>query len=163
MTIMNKKMNKKLKIIFSISVLMNMLFIGIIIGNTSKHHWQKPHNQQKKIQQLVKLTKSLPESEQNSFQRRIESMLEKKRKDKQLLVSMRKEVFSILKSEPFNPSLYDNKIKAINELRQIRMMRNSALIRDMAELLPAKDRAKLAKSMMFGKKGRQAQSPPTQK
>ena len=137
-------MNKKIKIIASISILLNVLLIGALTGNVFKITKDNSDRRIYQQQQLNDLLLLLPENTQNEFSNRVKTINDLKTVERQRVRKLKEEIIHVLNAEVFDAESYDLKSLTLIELRQSSMVKNHELIKDIAQLLTRENRKKLA-------------------
>ena len=83
-------MSKKLKIILTVSIILNVLLIGAVIGGVSKAHTDRGYKSQRMEQKLAEILNVLPESKSEEFKQRIDNLMQSKRADRRKLEPLEK-------------------------------------------------------------------------
>jgi uncharacterized membrane protein len=145
-------MNKKMKIFISLSVLLNVLLVGIVIGAATggfaKSHMERGHNASGMEQRLVGILEVLPPEKNKEFSQRISNLKALKRTDKMHMKSARKNVMQVFEQEPFDKIAYQQAVQGLNHLHQAQMEIRVNLMADMAEYLSPKERKQLSRLIM---------------
>jgi uncharacterized membrane protein len=145
-------MNKKMKIFFSLSVLLNVLLLGIAIGTVTggftKSQMRAEHNTSGMAQRLDGLLEALPPEKSKEFSQRISNLKALKRTDRAQMKSARKNVMQVFKQEPFDKVAYQKAVQGLNQLHQAQMEIRMNLMSDMAEYLSPKERRQLSHLIM---------------
>jgi uncharacterized membrane protein len=145
-------MNKKMKIFFSLSVLLNVLLLGIVIGTITggfaKSHMRAEHDAPGMEQRLVGILAVLPPEKSKEFSQRISNLKTLKRTDKNQMKSARKNVMQVFEQEPFDKIAYQKAVQGLNQLHQAQMEIRVNLMADMAEYLSPKERRQLSHLIM---------------
>jgi uncharacterized membrane protein len=145
-------MNKKMTIFISLSVLLNVLLVGIAIGAATggfaKPHMERGHNASGMGQRLVDILEVLPPEKSKGFAQRISNLKALKRTDKTHMRSARKNVMQVFGQEPFDRVAYQQAVQGLNQLHQAQMEIRVNLMADMAEYLSPKERKQLSRLIM---------------
>lgn len=145
-------MNKKMKIFISLSVLLNVLLMGIAIGSATggfaKSHMGLGHNTSGMEQDLVGILEVLPPEKSREFSQRISNLKVLKRTDKAHMKSARKNIMQVFEQEPFDKVAYQKAVQGLNQLHQAQMEIRVNLMADMAEYLSPKERRQLSRLIM---------------
>jgi uncharacterized membrane protein len=136
-------MNKKMKIFISLSVLLNVLLVGIVIG-AATGGFAKSHMEQR----LVGILEVLPPEKNKEFSQRISNLKALKRTDFMHMKSARKNVMQVFEQEPFDKIAYQKAVQGLNHLHQAQMEVRVNLMADMAEYLSPKERKQLSRLIM---------------
>jgi len=130
-------MNKKLKGAFLVSLLINILLVGVLLGKLP-HRFEEGSSYQ---QRMEKTLKELPESVQAQFR---EKMREDGEPMRERIRVAREAAIRILTTELFDESAYDRQVDTINELRVQRSKRMAGIVKEVAKDLPLEQRKVLA-------------------
>ena len=141
-------MRKSTKIIFTLSILLNVVLIGVVVGGAAKqykaHHWHK-----------VKADLS-PESRNivaRNFRAAHRDMADVRGKAQKV----RKDMESIFKAEEFDEAAFDKAVKKMRALKEQMHERKIEAVKELAKSLPQEERkkmaGKLARSMELKKRG----------
>jgi uncharacterized membrane protein len=131
-------MNQKLKWIILLSILLNVLLVGILFG-------QLPHRfdgdgYRKQI--MDQATKKLPESAQGPFRQTLEQM----RAAADLInirFGTRDDTVVIIINDPFDEAAFDRQVKKINDLR----LQMADILKKAAKELPLDQRRALGETL----------------
>jgi len=143
-------MNRTARITFVASIILNVLLIGVLLGQTSRRFDRGAMRQQRLDQAL----KDLPEAEQNRLRERFQKL---RTAADPLFDQIRKaedEAVQLLGKENFDEAAYDRQVSKINELRQNMTQRLSQMIKDLTKDLSASERHRFADLL------RRPQPPP---
>ncbi len=140
-------MSTKIKVIFTISLLINILCIGIFSGHTFKRQWSHGHYKDYHYQKVVALVAELPEQQRGIFQDRLDALKEDNKDKRQKIRSLRSRALDLLKSDTFEPAAYDEITEDIILLKVEMGKSRAALLRDLAEALPDHAREQLLDSL----------------
>ena len=134
-------MNRRLKLLLTVSTLLNLLLIGIIGGQTGHRLiGDEQHT-------MSEIAASLPADKRSV----VLSVLEHSEQDtgelREQLMDARKKAMQILKADPFDKDAYFSQVQRINKLRDQLIQRKAEAIAELApQLLPA-EREKMAELM----------------
>lgn len=150
-------MNKKMKAIFSLSVLLNLLlvgfFLGGVIGGFAKPHFSdsfsdRDHHSIKMKKRLAGIVSALPADKAELFNQRLNELQALKRNDKVQMKSARRNILQVFEQEPFDKVAYKKAVKDLNQLHQRQMDVRVNLMSDVAQYLSPKERRKLSRLIM---------------
>lgn len=145
-------MNKKMKVFISISVLLNVLLIGAVVGKVmggmSNHHGGGHSPSAHIDQRLVKILQVLPVEKREVFEQRFSELKELKRTDRANIKSAKNSIMAAFEKEPFDKIEYQKAVKSLNDVHHIQIEKHNALMADMAEYLSPKERKQLARMIM---------------
>jgi uncharacterized membrane protein len=134
-------MNKKLKITFLISIIANVLLLGIVLGALPQRFEARPSFQDRLKADL----KKLPEPARTRFGESMEKMRKAGEPLREQMQQAREEAIRLLTGEPFDEAAYDKQVSKIQELRQQMGKQMSNNMKEVAKSLPPEQRKELAK------------------
>lgn len=133
-------MSKTLKGVFLVSLLVNILLVGVLLGELPHRAERCEVRQDKKEKTLAQL----PEPAQT----RVREEMERLRKDnepiRERIRAAREEAIRILTAEPFDSVAYDRQVTQISELRGQIAKHMAEGIKEIAKDLPPEQRGILA-------------------
>jgi len=141
-------MNKKMKIFISLSVLLNVLLVGIAIGGFSKPHFDRGHKTSQMEQRLAEILEVLPPAKSSEFKQRILELKALRRADKVTMRSARKNIMQVFENEPFDKDAYQQAVLGLNKLHQRQIEKRVNLMSDVAQYLSPKERKQLSRIIM---------------
>ncbi len=133
-------MNRTARITFVASVILNVLLIGILVGQTPRRLERSALREQRFEQAL----KDLPEAERNRLRERFQKL---RAAADPLFGQIRKaedEVVQLLGKENFDEAAYDSQVSQINELRQNMTRQLSQVVKDATKDLSVSERRRFA-------------------
>lgn len=145
-------MNKKMKAIFTASVLLNIFLIGLTIGGVSRELNHEARIKHKIDRELTEFTEILPEQERAEFRDRFKQLAENNEQIRQQTRVIRKEIAAIFRAEPFDEELFYLKTQEMHDLRGAQMLESSQIIGQMAGYLTLEQRKLLNKKLSMGKR-----------
>jgi uncharacterized membrane protein len=134
-------MNKKLKIAFLVSIIANVLLLGVVLGSLPQRFEGRPSFQDRLKADL----KKLPEPTRTRFRESMDSMRRAGEPLRQEMQQAREEAIRILTGEPFDEAAYDRQVNKIQQLRLQLGKQMSDNMKELAKSLPPEDRKELAK------------------
>jgi uncharacterized membrane protein len=134
-------MNKKLQCTCLASLIVNVLLLGVVLGQLPNRFDQGSSHQQSMEQTL----QELPEPIQAQVRGKIEQMHEAVEPIREQIREARDEAVRTLITEPFDQAAYDRQVDTINDLRMQRSKRMAATFKELAKALPPEQRNVLAK------------------
>jgi uncharacterized membrane protein len=134
-------MNTKLKFACLASLIVNVLLIGVLLGQLPNRFEQGPSRQHSMEQAL----QELPEPIQAQVRGKIEQMHEAVEPIREQIREARDEAVRALITEPFDQATYDRQVDTINDLRMQRSKRMADTFKELAKVLPPEQRNILAK------------------
>ncbi len=133
-------MNRNIKFAFIASLILNVLLIGVLLGQSPRRFGRGALRQQRMDQAL----KDLPESAQTRLRGKFQQLraaagplFEQVRKNEE-------EAVQLLGKEPFDESAYDRQVSKIIEMRAEMTKRLSQVVKDASKDLSAEERARFA-------------------
>ena len=132
-------MNQKLKWIILLSILLNVLLVGILFG-------QLPHRFDRddyRKQILEQATKKLPESSQGPSRQKLEQMRAAADPIRDQIRQARDDTVSIIINDPFDEAAFDRQVKKINDLR----LQMADILKKAAKELPPDQRRALGETL----------------
>jgi uncharacterized membrane protein len=133
-------MNRNIKFAFIASLILNVLLIGVLLGQSPSRFDRGTMRQQRMDQAL----KDLPEAAQTRLREKIqqlhaaaEPLFEQIRKNEEQAVQL-------LGKEPFDESAYDRQVSKITEMRVEITKKLSQVAKDASKDLSADERARFA-------------------
>jgi len=105
-------MSKTVKILFTLSIILNVLFAGVVIGMYS-HGFKMKVSMRQDLEEVIK---EFPPDKQALVTESIESLREKTKATKKEIRVKRKEIVAILSAPDFDPALYDRKVAELHSL-----------------------------------------------
>ncbi|MGH7884899.1 MAG: periplasmic heavy metal sensor [Thermodesulfobacteriota bacterium] len=139
-------MNKKIKFLLIISIILNFLFGGLLIGDISKSYI----NKQSMKSHFEEITKNLPPEKQKNILKKIQKLKSDHWKNKDEIFRKRMEIAEVLKAAEFNEALYDKKVTEMHDLYREKAKNLAESIKELATQFSPEERAVLAE--MFEKK-----------
>src|SRR5688572_18761803 len=133
-------MNKILKLSFLVSIVLNVLLIGMVLGNLPNRFDSGFRPEGRITRDLEKL----PEPVRSRFREKVEQMRESRDAMRDQMSAARNEALRLLAAEPFDETAYDRKVKEIQQFRLQRAQRMSENIKEVAKGLPLEQRKALA-------------------
>src|SRR5258706_1672278 len=133
-------MNRTARITFVASVILNVVLIGVLLGQTPRRFDRGALRQQRLDQAL----KDLPEADQNRLSERMQKL---RAAADPLFGQIRlaeDEAVQLLGKENFDEAAYDNQVNKINALRQNMTRQLSQVVKDSNKDLSAAERRRFA-------------------
>ena len=132
-------MNHKLKWVILVSILLNVLLVGILFGQLPRH-FDRDVYYQRIMEQAVK---KLPISEQAPFREKMDHMRAEAEPIRGQIRETRDETVRIVTTEPFDEAAFDRQVKKINDLR----VQMSAILKKAAKELSLEQRIALGEAL----------------
>ncbi len=130
-------MNKKLQIAFLISIFLNVLLCGVILGGLPQRFYTI-----RSRETFLSSIDKLPEPARTRFRSNLEAF--RKSPLRQQLTEARNEAIRLLAADPFDEAAYDRAVEKVNELRLQMSKRASQDVKDVIKDLPADQRKAVA-------------------
>ncbi len=105
-------MSKKLKIIFFISIVINVLLIGVMIGHFSTRYFTKQYFKR----HFTEIAAGLPPEKQKMLMDAKMELHKESRATKRKIHKIRKEIGQILSAPRFDEQLFDKKVTELHDL-----------------------------------------------
>jgi uncharacterized membrane protein len=132
--------NTKLKFAFLISLLGNVLLVGILLGELP-HRFGEGLSREERMGRAIE---ELPEPLRARFREKMERMREGSEPIREQIREAREEAIRILIAEPFDGTAYDRQVSKIHELHGQRSQRMAEVVKEVAKDLPPEQRQVLA-------------------
>ncbi len=132
-------MNHKTKWITLISLLLNVLLIGILFGRLP-HQFNRSAYYERLVEQAVK---KVPQAEQAAFRQRLDQMRAQAAPIGDEIRKTRDETLRIVTADRFDEAAFDNEVKKINDLR----VRMAGILKQAAKDLPPDQRHALGEAL----------------
>ena len=145
-------MSKTLKILFTASIILNVLLAGVVIG-TFSHDFKRKVSMRHDIDETLK---EFPADKRDLVTEAVESLRERTRKTKKEIHEKRKEIVAILTAPEFDPALYDKKVTELHTLMNSLGNEFADTARGLALNLDQDERKALADVIMKRRGGRHA-------
>ena len=133
-------MTKTVKLVFVASIVLNLLFLGVILGQMPRA-FDSPPTRQRRIEESLK---KLPEPVQSRFRDKFAQIRVAGDPLRRQIDEARAEALRILSAEPFDEAAYDRQINKIEELRAEMFKRMGQMIKQTAKELAPEERRMLA-------------------
>jgi uncharacterized membrane protein len=134
-------MNRKLKFAFIASLIVNVLLIGVLLGQSPRRFDRGTMRQQRMDQAL----KDLPEAAQTRLREKFQQL---RAAADPLFAQLRKneeDAVQLLGNEPFDESAYDRQVSKITDMRVELTKKLSQVVKDASKDLSADERARFAR------------------
>ena len=133
-------MNRTAKFAFLASIILNVLLIGVLLGQSPRRFDRGALRQQRMEQAL----KDLPEAAQTRLREKFQQL---RAAAEPLFEQIRKseaDAVELLGKEPFDEPAYDRQVSNITEMRVAMTKKLSQAVKDASKDLSAQDRARFA-------------------
>lgn len=145
-------MNRTVKLAFLASIILNVLLIGVLLGQ-SPRRFDRGAIRQQRMEQAIK---DLPEASQTRLRERFQQL---RAAADPLFAQMRQaqdETASLLGAEPFDEAAFDRQEAKLNELRAEMTKKLSQVVKNAIKDLTPEERRRFAELL------RRPPSPPAQ-
>ena len=135
-------MNKMLKLVFVASITLNVLFVGVLVG-------QLPHRFDRRLaprERMEAAVKELPDPMRSRVSSKMEQMHREIGPTRDQIQKARDETIGIFVTEPFDEAAYDRHVSRIHELRLRMSKRLAENMKEIAKELPPEQRKTLARA-----------------
>jgi uncharacterized membrane protein len=136
-------MNKILKLAFLGSIILNVLMLGIFLGELPRRFVGNSSRQQRMEQAL----KDLPTPVQTRFREKFQQIRAAGDPLRDQMGRARAEAIRILSVEPFDEAAYDRQVSQIDELRMQMFKRMGQVVKGVAKELPPEERRMFAEML----------------
>jgi len=133
-------MNRTARITFIASIILNVLLIGVLLGQTPRRFDRGALRQQR----LDQVLKDLPDADQKRLRERFQKLLVAADPLFGQIRQAEDEAVQLLGKENFDEAAYDNQVNKINALRQNMTRHLSQVVKDAAKDLSAPERRRFA-------------------
>jgi uncharacterized membrane protein len=133
-------MNRTLKVVFLISLIANVLLVGVLFGALPRRFGER-HDFRDRLRSDVE---KLPEPARARLRENIE---QRRKTDEPALAEIRRareEALRIIAAEPFDEAAYDRQVDRISELRRALFKRMSDQMKETIKALPPDQRKAVA-------------------
>ncbi len=136
-------MNSKIKLLLTLSIILNFLFAGLLIGNASKSlvHEKDDKNH------FLEITKKLPPEKQKLVMAKFDALKSDRDETREKINKTRMEIAEILKAPEFDQKLYDRKISKMHRLYRGKAKKLAKSIKELAVDFTPEERAVLAEML----------------
>lgn len=132
-------MTRKLRVTFLLSIIINVLLAGVILGALPHRFYGSPNSRERFRTDID----NLPEPARSRFREKIDEF--RNSPWRQQMTEARNEAIRLLVAVPFDEAAYDRQVSKINELRAQMTKRMSDNMKDIVKGLPAEQRNAIAK------------------
>lgn len=148
-------MNRKMKGFIILSVVLNVLLAGVLVGQLSRDYdsWRKPYNE--------KVLSELPPEKQEEFKTAMDQLQTQDQLTRDEVRRLREETLNILKAELFDAAAYQAQMDKIRDLRGQKHQRMAETVKEIAGRWSPGERAILADAMR--RPPRPGENPPSNK
>ncbi len=137
-------MKKAIKIIFTVSVLLNIALIGVVGGHAFKK--QKGYESHNKFENLSAETRDILEANRQKMRADKKGNWERKKQDREALQK-------IISADVFNRDEYNDAVGKMLDQRDDMMRSKAATMAEILDSLPQAEREELSKHIMRGLSG----------
>ena len=133
-------MSKTLRLIFLVSLVLNLLFLGVILGRVPHRFDGSPTRQQR----MDEVLKKLPQAEQERFRDKFAQIRAAGDPLREQMDAVRNEALRLMSAETFDEAAYDQQVKQFDDLREEAFKRMSQVIKQTANELSPEQRRTFA-------------------
>ena len=133
-------MNRKIKCAFIASLILNVILIGVLLGQSSRR-FDRGALRQHRVDQALK---DLPASTQTRLRGRLQQLRAAAAPLFEQLRKSEEDAVQLLGKEPFDEKAYDDQVSKIIEMRAEMTKRLSQVVKDASKDLSAEERARFA-------------------
>lgn len=129
-------MNRTLKLLFLVSIILNVLLVGVLMGQLPSRLERGSFREQRMEQAL----KDLPQPTQTRLREKFKQMRAAGDPLREQLRAVREETLGILSAEPFDEAAYDRQVSKIDELQLQMFKKTGQVVKQIAKELPPEER-----------------------
>jgi uncharacterized membrane protein len=133
-------MNRTARIVFVISIILNVLMLGVIVGQSPRRFAPGAMRQQR----LDQVLKNLPEAEQSRLRERFQKLRTAADPMFGEIRQAEDQAVDLLGRETFDEAAYDHQVSKINEMRQNMTKQLAQVVKDAIKDLSASERRHFA-------------------
>jgi uncharacterized membrane protein len=136
-------MNRKVKLAFLASLIVNVLLLGVILGQSPRRFDREDIRQQR----LERVLKNLPEGAQSRLREKYQGLRAAAEPHFKQIREAQDGAVRLLGAEPFDEAAYDRQVMKINELRMAMTEELSQIVKDAVKDLPPEERRRFAEML----------------
>jgi uncharacterized membrane protein len=133
-------MNRTLKLLFLVSIILNVLLVGILLGQLPRRLERGSFREQRIEQSL----RDLPQPMQTRLREKFKQMRAAGDPLRDQLRAAREETLGILSAEPFDEAAYDRQVSKIDNLQLQMFKKTGQVVKEIARELSAEERRNFA-------------------
>jgi uncharacterized membrane protein len=134
-------MTKAVKLAFLASLVLNLLLLGVLLGQVPRGLEVTPPTRQQRMEEALK---KVPEPTQSRFREKFAQIRTFSGPLRQQIDEARAETLRLLSAEPFDEAAYDRQVSKIEELRGAMFKRMGQSMKQTAKELSPEERRMLA-------------------
>jgi uncharacterized membrane protein len=134
-------MTKAVKLAFLASLVLNLLLLGVLLGQVPRGLEVTPPTRQQRMEEALK---KVPEPTQSRFREKFAQIRTSSGPLRQQIDEARAETLRLLSAEPFDEAAYDRQVSKIEELRGAMFKRMGQSMKQTAKELSPEERRMLA-------------------
>ena len=127
-------MNKTLKLLFLVSLIVNVLLVGVLMGQLPRRLESGSFREQRMEQAL----KDLPQPTQTRLREKLKQIRAVGDPLRDQLRAAREETLGILSADPFDEAAYDRQVSKIDDLQLFKKM--GQIVKEVAKELSSEER-----------------------
>jgi uncharacterized membrane protein len=135
-------MNKPLKATLLASIILNVLFVGVFLGQLPNRFATGSFFRQR----METAINDLPEPARSRFRQKMEQTRKEVEPIRDQIQEARNEAIRVFVAEPFDETAYDRQVSKISELRGELAKRMAASVKEASRELPSEQRQTLAEA-----------------
>jgi uncharacterized membrane protein len=133
-------MNKTLKLLFLVSLILNVLLVGVLMGQLPRRLERGSFREQRMEQAL----RDLPQPMQSRLREKFNQMRAAGDPLRDQLRAAREETLGILSADPFEEAAYDRQVSTIHDLQLQMFKKMGQVVKEIAKELSADERRNFA-------------------
>jgi uncharacterized membrane protein len=134
-------MTRAVKLAFLASLVLNLLLLGVILGQVPRGLEMTPPTRQQRMEEALK---KVPEPTQSRFREKFAQIRASSDPLRQQIDEARAETLRLLSAEPFDEAAYDRQVSKIEELRGEMFKRMGQSMKQTSKELSPEERRMLA-------------------
>jgi uncharacterized membrane protein len=127
-------MSKTVKLVFLVSLVLNILLVGVLLGRLPR---DVGFDRQQRLEQALK---DLPEPTQTRFREKFKQMRAAGDPLRDQIRLAREETLRILSADPFDEAAYDRHVSQIDDLQLQMFKKMGQVVKEIANELPPEER-----------------------
>ncbi|MGE5219575.1 MAG: Spy/CpxP family protein refolding chaperone [Chloroflexota bacterium] len=133
-------MSRTLRLVFLVSLILNLLLIGVILGHVPR----SLDSQSGRQQRMEEALKKLPEATQARFREKFAQIRAAGDPLREPMDAARSEALRLMAAEKFDEAAYDHQVNKYEELRDEMFKRMSQVIKQMTKEMTPEERSTFA-------------------
>jgi uncharacterized membrane protein len=136
-------MSKTVKLVFLVSLVLNVLLLGVLLGRLPRELEPGSGRQQR----MERVLKDLPEPTQTRLREKLTRLRAAGGPLRDQIRTTREETLRILSADPFDEAAYDLQVSKIDDLQLQMFQKMGRVVKEIAKELPPEERRLFAQSL----------------